>query len=120
MSTEYVGTAVYKSERLAPADEFRTVHPPGWTCTDFETAARLRDVERRARADDVWGSRNAWSDIANAQRLAVWEKKRAGVTETDLPRGHTRAAETRDDSPAATAIDGSIGPARLRTAPFQQ
>src|SRR4051812_24090136 len=50
----------------------------------------LTAVERAAMVEEFWASRNAWADAMNADRLASWERKWAGIGERDLPPHHTR------------------------------
>jgi len=54
-------------------------------------------VERAAIIEEFWASRNAWADYLNTERLAAWERKRAGILEQDLPPGHTYRAESTTD-----------------------
>jgi hypothetical protein len=86
--------------------------PAGWMCADPAMALRLRDLERRARADDIWGLRNAYADLVNAERLAAWEKKRAGLGEADLPPSHAYRVDVAAQSGSVIAIDR---PVRLRS-----
>ena len=85
--------------------------PAGWVCADSVIALRFRDLERRARADDIWGLRNAYADLVNAERLAAWEKKRAGLGETDLPRSHTHRVDATVEPGAVITMDHTV---RLR------
>ena len=87
--------------------------PAGWVCADPLTALKFRDLERRARADDIWGLRNAYVDLVNAERLAAWEKKRSGLGETDLPRSHTHRAEQTNESGATITFIASEKPIQL-------
>ena len=58
----------------------------------------LTAVERAAIVEEFWASRNAWADTVNADRRAAWELKWAGISERDLPPGHTRKYETTTES----------------------
>jgi len=57
----------------------------------------LSAVERAAIIEEFWASRNAWADFMNTERLAAWERKRAGIFEQDLPFGHTYRVESATD-----------------------
>lgn len=75
--------------------------------TPANQSGPLTAVERAAIIEEFWASRNAWADFMNTERRAVWERKRAGILEQDLPPGHTYRV--------ASTIDPRILPLRRKT-----
>lgn len=73
-------------------------------------------LERVAVVEEFWASRAVWANAMNAQRLACWERKWAGLSECDLSPGHTRMLEgVRVENP-----DARVLPLRRRKEEIQE
>ncbi|HEX3944538.1 MAG TPA: hypothetical protein VHW69_10660 [Rhizomicrobium sp.] len=62
--------------------------------TSADHGSPLNSVERAAIVEEFWASRNAWAESMNAERRLAWERKWAGIGESDLGPSHTRQIES--------------------------